>query len=418
MRQVRMLEGTPQTMTDKPQDFEFELDSQLFPLRPAELCVVLVVDDDPSMLEITSLFLEKENYQVVTAEGGEQALRYVEEHQPDVIISDVMMPDLDGIQLCYRIKSDPATAMLPVILVTAKRDTITRINGKKAGADDFLDKPVNELELGTRVRTLIRMRQLYQQIEEANEQLETRITERTLELRKAYDQLKELDDLKTNIISNVSHELRTPMQHIKSAVSLLTTNSISEDQNTMVRETVNLAIEALVRLVEDIINVSEGAVLKIDRAILPDVLRDAVTQVQVARKIRAEDIKLLVNPSMPPVYADARALTRAVYHLVDNACKFSDPGKPIRVVADRADNGKLRVTIEDKGIGISDEQQEHIFSMFYQGDSSSTRSYEGVGLGLALVKLVLDGHSVPVHFETSSKGTTFWFDMPVASLKD
>jgi signal transduction histidine kinase len=394
-----------------------ELKEWLVPLRPPEECRILIVDDEPSVVEIISFFLDKQGYQTFSAANGREALDLVRQDKPDVVVMDVNMPEMDGVEACRRIKKSPKTHFLPVILVTAKGDTSTRIQGKDAGADDYLDKPVNELELTTRVRTLLRGALLYEQVEASNRELEQRVVERTVELREAYERLKALERAKSDIITNVSHELRTPLQHIRSSVALLTSGGLPQTQTDILRDTVDSAVESLVYLVEDMINLGDGNTLRIADVMMPHIVKQAVSQCRAAHTNRADNILIQMEDDLPPIHGDARALTRVIYHLLDNALKFSEEGSQVVVSAERTPDDNVRVTVQDHGIGITVGQREQVFEAFFQVDRSSTRRYQGIGLGLALVQLILEGHGVEAHLESEEEqGTTIWFEMQAVDL--
>lgn len=394
-----------------------EAADDLVPLRPPEECTILIVDDEPGVIEIISFFLENQGYQIITAEDGRQALDRVRKDKPDVVITDVNMPEIDGIEVCQRLKRSKSTRYLPVILVTAKGDTETRIRAKDAGADDFLDKPINELELSTRIRSLLRSKLLYEQVEASKKELEQRVSERTTELRDAYEQLQGMERFKSDVISNVSHELRTPLQHIKSSVSLLTMGDLSEEQAETVRETVKTSVDSLVLLIDDMLSLGKGVELRVEPMVLTDIVSEAIAQNHAAHPDRSFSVVAELENDLPPVEVDARTLTRVLYHLLDNAVKFSDEEGNVLLIVRRVDDDRVRVMVQDKGIGISEEDRERVFEPFYQVDTSPTRRYPGAGVGLALVSLVLKEHGVKPHLEsTEGEGTTFWFDLPAVHL--
>jgi signal transduction histidine kinase len=404
-------------MSDPMAKSVVEQDEWFVPLRPPEECSILVVDDEPSVVEIITFFLEKQGYQTLSAGHGLEALELVRREKPDVVVMDVMMPELDGIEACRRLKESTGTHHLPVILVTSKGDTALRIKGKEAGADDFLDKPINELELAVRVRALLRSKLLYEHVAASNRELEDRVAERTAELQTAYEELQELDRFKSDVISNVSHELRTPLQHIKSSVSLLAMGNLPEEQAESIKEMVDHAVNSMVRLVDDIINLGEGTALRLGAVLMSDIIAEAVHQNRGVHRSRSDDMIVEVDDDLPPVEADARAVTRVIYHLLDNALKFSDEGTAVSLTARRAPNNAVRVTVKDNGIGIPDDEQERVFEPFYQVDASSTRRYSGAGMGLALVKLILDGHGAKAYLESKEgQGSTIWFDLKVVDL--
>lgn len=394
-----------------------EANGDLAPLRPPEECIVLVVDDEPSIIDIISEFLQEPGYQVITAENGRQALDRVREDNPDLVVTDVNMPEMDGLEFCRQLKDSRDTHYLPVIVVTSKSDAETRMQATEVGADDFLDKPVNRLELTTRVRSLLRSKLLYERLAASAKELEKRVSDRTTELRDAYEQLKELERYKSDVISNVSHELRTPLQHIKSSVSLLTMQDLPQPQAETVRETVNTSVDSLVLLIDDMISLGQGVELRMEPVVLTNIVYEAVDQAQAVHPERAESIQSELKDNLPPVDVDARAITRVLYHLMDNAVKFSESGSEVLVSAELASDHQVRVSVQDSGIGISKEDQQHVFDRFYQVDPSPTRRYAGAGVGLALVKLVLDEHGIAYHLESEvGEGTTVWFDLQAVDL--
>jgi adenylate cyclase len=144
---------------------------------------ILVVDDNPRNIKLLAELLKAENYGVVTAESGEAALKLVAGEKPDLLLLDVMMPGMNGYEVCQAIRADPATAILPVVLVTAL-DPQERVKGLQAGADDFLTKPVNQPELLARVRSLLRIKELYDRLGELNAGLEKRVSDQVSELER------------------------------------------------------------------------------------------------------------------------------------------------------------------------------------------------------------------------------------------
>jgi class 3 adenylate cyclase len=144
---------------------------------------ILVVDDNPKNVKLLAELLKAEDYSVVTAESGEAALRLVATEKPDLVLLDVMMPGMNGYEVCQAIRADPATAILPVVLVTAL-DPQERVKGLQAGADDFLSKPVNQPELLARVRSLLRIKELYDRLGELNAGLEKRVSDQVSELER------------------------------------------------------------------------------------------------------------------------------------------------------------------------------------------------------------------------------------------
>ncbi len=395
---------------------------------------VLVVDDDPRAVEVVTFILEAEGFRLLAAEDGEAALAVVAHSSPDVVLLDVRMPGLDGFEVCRRLKADPATVFVPVVLLTSLTSTHDRIAGAAAGADDFLSKPFDNVELATRVKSLVRVKRLHDQIQDYNRELEARVAERTAELQRALEQLRELDQLKSEFIANVSHELRTPLLHVKGYLDLLV-DGVMGDLSPEQRQGIGVAQEAvrqLERIVQDVVDFRDasqrvlstdsGRGLNLEPVSIAEAARAALEIIAPFATRRSIQVSLNFPPNLPLVRGDRAALTRILRHLLDNAVKFSPPGEGVLVTGEarpfdrlKAGPGFVRVAVLDHGAGIPPEKLDHIFDIFYQADGSTTRRAGGLGVGLALVKVLLDAHAAQIRVQSEvGRGTTFYFDLSVA----
>jgi len=381
---------------------------------------VLAVDDEPRNLEVVSHFLEMEGFQVVTAADGEAALAMVAADAPDLILLDVMMPGLEGFEVCRRLKADSATVFIPVVILTALKGTQERIKGAAAGADDFLSKPFDHVELITRVKSLVRVKRLHDQVQAYNRELEARVAQRTAELKRAYDELKELDRLKSEFISNVSHELRTPLLHVKGTLGLLADGAMGDvtPEQAQGLSVAQGAAEQLGRLIEDIVDFGqmyEEQRLTFEPVSVAEVCQSAARASARIANRHSITVNVSVPADLPPVRADLQSLTRVLWHLLDNAVKFSPSGSTVEIAAEQRRAG-VRIAVQDHGAGIPLDQLDRIFQVFYQVDGSSTRKAGGLGLGLALVKRLVEAHGSRVEVDSEvGQGSTFAFELPVAS---
>lgn len=379
---------------------------------------VLVVDDDPRNIELLTHVLEPQGFSVLAAEDSEDGLALARLHLPDVILLDVLMPRLDGFEVCRRLKADPVTLYIPVVLITALRGARERARGAEAGADEFISKPFDPVELVTRVKSLVRIKRLYDQLRTANAELEQRVAERTAELQRALAELRELDRLKSEFITNVAHELRTPVLHVKGTVTLLADGALGEltPEQAHGVHVAEEATEQLERVVEDIVDFGNMQDRPLTLAPVPvyDVCQNAVETLMARAARRGITVRATVPFELPPVLADGAALSRVIRHLLDNAIKFSPLNSEVQLVAERRGD-RVRIAVSDHGPGIPADERERIFAVFYQSDGSATRRAGGMGLGLALVSKLLKAHHTRIELESElGQGSTFSFELPTA----
>ncbi len=258
---------------------------------------------------------------------------------------------------------------------------------------------------------------LHAAVQESNRTLQQRVHQRTRELRNALQRLSEINQVKANLISNISHELRTPLAHLKGYVELLADGelgNLSEDQSDAVG-VMQRATDRLNQLIEDLIEFStasrEGLTLNLQPISAPDIVANVLQKSH--GKAEKAGVKLVthVDAELPAVQADVERLSWAVYQLVDNGIKFTPGGGSVTVRVQSSDTG-LQFTIEDTGIGIPPDRIEEIFEPFHQLDGSPTRRYGGTGLGLSLVKLILEAHGSSLDVESEEgAGTRFRFHL-------
>lgn len=256
---------------------------------------------------------------------------------------------------------------------------------------------------------------LHAAVQESNRTLQQRVHQRTRELRHALQRLTEINQVKANLISNISHELRTPLAHLKGYVELLADGelgALSKQQADAV-SVMQRATDRLNQLIEDLIEFStasrEGLTLNLE----PISAEDIITSVLQRSHDKAEKagVKLVahVDPDLPTTRADVERLSWAVFQLVDNGIKFTPGGGSVTVRAQSSDTG-IQFEIEDTGIGIPADRLDEIFEPFHQLDGSPTRRYGGTGLGLSLVKLILEAHGTALEVESKEgEGTRFRF---------
>ena len=391
------------------------------PTIEPEQYTILIVDGTPTSADNIRAYLAATGYQVEVTHFGSEAWDLIQQHQPDLIVLDMHLPDADGLNICKRIKREEALGFLPVIMTTSDTEADLRLAGMLSGADEYLLKPVDGAALLARVRALLSAKKRFDMLVATNRALADDLARQNQQLEEALRVARDLDVLKSAIVRNVGHELRTPLLQVKSAVALLAEQIHASDPEGVDR-LLDMAQQATTRLEETIGNITQlGEISNVKRE--PVVLDESVEL--ALRNLRrrwssreeTERVKKHYSANLPLVMGDRRGIAQVLQLLLDNALKFSPNGGPVEVLIKTHKDEQVWIGVRDYGIGIAEDQLERIFESFYQVDSSPTRSFGGAGVGLFLARLLLDkmGSRIDVKSELG-KGSTFSFTLPQAHL--
>jgi signal transduction histidine kinase len=374
------------------------------PGRTSEtVATLLIADSDQRAVTSLQRQLQASGYTVLSAHSSQQAIQLVGAQHPHLLMVGERLSDTDGLWLCQRVKSDMALGFMPVIMLTPHNNGSLEIDND-LGPDATLYKPVNPDELQGWLRRLLRIQR----------QVEQTRRHRAMETQ-------EVNLLKSDIISNVAHELGTPLVQVKAALSLLSEDMAQHgtiEQNKLSQ----MATQAVARLesaVESIRQLAQShhirlGPVRVEEAV--DLAERYIERSWTTRRGR-ERIQRHIEPDLPLVLGDARAMGRLLQLLLDNALKFSPEGSPVYILGYPLPNNEVWIGVQDFGIGIPTEEHAFIFEAFYQIDGSSTRRYGGTGTGLALAMLLANGMNTTIDLEsTPDEGSTFSFTLPIASL--
>ncbi|MES2640764.1 MAG: hybrid sensor histidine kinase/response regulator [Myxococcota bacterium] len=359
---------------------------------------VLVIEDDPGNRLLLSAWLER-GYDVVLAEDGFQGLDALAAHNPDIVILDVMMPGLDGIEVCRRIKARPDAGYLPVILLTALGEQESRNAGLEAGADDFLTKPVDQRELLLRLRSFTLIRQ------------QDRL------IREQLAELKRLDQLKEDLVALVTHDLLNALSGI-----LVMMEGIQYKGATPTERELTTLLAATGRMhetLQDMLRIKQledGAlVLHVVTVPLTDIFEGALALVEPAARAKGVTIRPKVEPRAK-VTGDAVLLRRCLFNLIQNAVKYSRRDDEVEVTG-RATTLGVEFEVHDRGPGVSDDIKEHLFEKWAGLGPRRERGPSGHGLGLFLVQLAANAHGGEVSVGArEGGGTTFRLLIPAPQV--
>jgi len=365
-----------------------ELPSTAEPLPKSR---VLVVDDISKNLQVVGTMLRNAGYHVMPATSGPQALERAQAQVPDLILLDLMMPEMDGLEVCRRLKADPPTRAIPVIFLTASNEMEHLVNGFGAGAVDYVTKPFNAPELLARVRT-------------------------HLELQHARARLREMNEEKNEFMGIAAHDLRSPLNAIRGYSEMVLENETLDKENAGLIRKIHDAAARMAEMVQNLLDANriEHGEMKLNlvQADLTSILASVVETQRPRAAAKQQTIHL--DRESPPLnaLADSTVMVQVLENLVSNAVKYSPPGKSIFVRLKKAAD-TVRCEVQDEGPGLSPEDQKKLFGKFARLSAKPTGGEGSTGLGLSIVKKMVGAMNGKVWCESEpGKGATFIVEVP------
>ena len=390
---------------------------------------ILVVNDDPaSLLALTSLldqWAEESGYEVISAASGEQALRQVLLHDFAVILLDVNMPGMDGLETAEAIHQRARSSDIPIIFVTAfLADEIDRLKAYQRGAADFLFTPVIPQILRAKVQVFVTLATKNEELKRQAHKLSQRTTELTATNKRLTREMEErqaaerTSHAKDEFLAMLGHELRNPLSAISSAAALIGLTGAGTDTVGRAKQIIQRQSQHLSRIVDDLLDLSRAMSGKILLARQPIEVSSLVSACLDTFKAtgRTDNYTLDMNIGTGWVDGDPTRLEQIATNLLDNALKYTPAGGTI-AIAVVEDEEDVVLTVKDSGVGISEELLPHVFDVFVQASTTLDRSQGGLGIGLALVRRLVELHGgqVSAHSDGAGTGSTFMIRMPRAT---
>ncbi len=364
---------------------------------------ILIVDDIPKNIQILGNILSKENYQIAYAQSGEQALSITHHQKFDLILLDIMMPEMDGFEVCKVLKENHETSEIPVIFLTAKADMNSIVKGFAVGGQDYITKPFNASELLARTETHIQLHEQRIALSEMNEILEEKVKERTMQLEKAYKRLNQLEKAKTDFLDIISHELRTPLNGITGLTTLLKLTELSEEQQEYIHYLEDVA-NRLNRFSETALLITNLRTNRSQPDFLPTqikyIVESALKHFEKNNHGKYQSIQFEMEEEGFQIAANTTLVKKSLEMLMDNACKYGGSGVNIRLSVS-SDKNKIVLSCDDNGHGFSEDSQKRLFELFSTGD---VLHQEGTGLSLAAIKLIMDYHNGKIEVRNKKEG--------------
>ena len=384
--------------------------------------LVLVVEDHPEMSRLLVDTLAHD-YEVATAVNGRDGLEKARTLRPDLVLTDVMMPEMGGDELVRALRAEGELASTPILVLTAKLDQDLRVRLLREGAQDYVLKPFSVEELRVRVGNLVTMRRARDVLQQTLASQSHDVTALAEMLSERQEELAAASRAKDEFLATLSHELRTPVTGMLAWLWMLRRGHLDQAAAARAYETMEGSIRSLVRIIDDLLDVSRiirGQLrLEVQPLSLVPVVQSAIDAVRPAADAKQIRLETVIDPEAGPVHGDPARFQQVVWNLLMNSIKFTPAGGRVwlRLARYGAD---VQVTVRDTGIGIAREFLPHVFERFRQADGGTTREHGGLGLGLAIVRHLVELHGGTVSAESPGReqGATFTITLPLIAARD
>jgi signal transduction histidine kinase len=372
---------------------------------------LLIVDDEEKNIKLMKAMLYSEDYQIHEALSGEQALIAVADCCPDLILLDIMMPGIDGFEVCRRLKQDEKTRMVPILIVTVLRAKENSIKAMEAGADDFLSKPVDQTELLVRVKSSLRIKSYHDDLFDSYR-----------EIAEKSAKLQELERIKEGLTHMIVHDLNNSLMAISGNLELILFDRqrLSETQVQMLANCLGCCddLNDMIRGLLDIHKMEEGKLAPDKKTTnLVELIDDVVEQ--FIPKAAAKKISVIFERSndIPDIAVDAGLVKRILANLLSNAIRHSPDGGKVEVVTNSFyGNDRVCICVKDYGNGLDQKYHQKVFEKFVQvGVKKQGTQLGSSGLGLFFCKMAVEAHGgkIWVDSEGEGKGSQFCLTLPI-----
>lgn len=349
--------------------------------------------------------MEEEGFKVKEASNGKDSLDQIRRLKPDLVLLDLMMPGIDGFEVCRQVRADSEISNIPIIVVTGREDSVGIRQGFDVGASDFLTKPVVWNLFPNRVRYVLRTSRMER------------------ELRMAMEAAEVASEAKSNLLATMGHELRTPLNAIIGFSDMMLRapfGPLGSPQYDEYCADIHNSGTQLLSAINDILDIVKSESAGDDQDLYEVGFGELMRRVIDAISAEAASEGIEITNEVPTdgfkIRVDERKISRALSNLLSNALKFTEPGGEIRLEMTAIENESLALSISDTGTGISEEDLPRIMEPFEQADSSLSRDFEGLGLGIPLARALIQLHGGKIVLTSESgRGTTVQITLPMVS---
>jgi len=349
---------------------------------------ILIVEDNQENIDLLYYFLSPQGYELTAVMDGQEAIKAVESEKPDLILLDIMLPKLDGFAVCERLKKNSDTKSIPIIMLTALKELKDKIKSLEVGADDFISKPFENVELLARVKSLLRLKEYHDEIEKKN-----------VELEKKNQSLTQMDDFKEDLINLIVHDMKNPLFVIQGNLQMM---SMGIDKNALdylkkYISRIERSSQQLLRMVVNLLDISriqDGSIeLKKEQVDFPKIINDVTKSIKDLPENENKTINIDIGENVSYIASDKSIMERVIDNLISFAVHNVEDTGTISVQLERVNDASIRLMVIDNGTQIPKKFHDKIFEKFSQAEIKKSGYKVGRGLGLTFCKLAIEAHN-------------------------
>lgn len=372
---------------------------------------ILIVEDSPESIELLKLNLKDENYELFTANDGKEALEKTSEVKPDLILLDILLPKLDGFQVCEELKTNPNTMFIPIIMITDLKDLKDRVHGIELGADDYLTKPYEKIELLARVRSLLRIKKYHDALQKKRREVETK-----------NHTLMEIDKLKDELAGLIVHDMKNPLFVIQGNLQMMSMGVDSEQSKLIKKyiDRIDRSANNLLKMMSNLLDISkieDGSMrLNNELANVNELVQKSINRIYENPEFKDRMIEAELTPAIVPFYFDTSVIERVIDNLLVFSLNNTNPEDTVYVSTEISDD-ELIFKIQDNGNKIPAEFKDKLFDKFFQKQIKSQGFIIGRGLALPFCKMAIEAHKGKIWLdETDNEMNIIYYSLPLKRI--
>ncbi len=371
---------------------------------------ILIVEDKQENMDLLVYFLHPQGYEIISVYDGLSALQKVEEEHPDIILLDIMLPKMDGYEVCGRLKKDPETKFIPIIMLTALKELKDKVRALEVGADDFLSKPFENIELLARVKSLLRLKEYHDELQSKN-----------LELAEKNDSLIRMDRFKEDLTNLIIHDMKNPLFVIQGNLQMMSMSMENVPPEILKKyaQRIERSSQQLLRMVVNLLDISrieEGTIdLKNDHANINEIIDKIIERIKDYPENKNKEILVDLNSNLPELTIDRSVMERVFENLINfSITNLVDEGK-VTITTAAVDDKKIQFVTHDNGTQIPKNYYDKIFEKFSQTEIKDSGYRVDRALGLTFCKMAVEAHKGSMWLDLETKvGNKFIIELPIS----